>query len=94
MIKRIVKVVQQASLAMADNKHRLIDLGLLYVSKSGAILVGLLILPFFNSQLGPDLFGLVALILSVQAFLLFVDFGMATLVGRDLAVAETTPLQR
>lgn len=93
MIKRIVKVVQQVSLAMADNKRRLFDLGLLYVSKSGAILVGLLILPFFNSQLGPDLFGLVALILSVQAFLLFVDFGMATMVGRDLAVAETTPLQ-
>lgn len=94
IIIKIVKVVQQASLAMADNKRRLIDLGLLYVSKSGAILVGLLILPFFNSQLGPDLFGLVALILSLQAFLLFVDFGMATMVGRDLAVAETTPLQR
>lgn len=93
MIKRIVKVVQRASLAMADNKRRLIDLGLLYVSKSGAILVGLLILPFFNSQLGPDLFGLVALILSLQAFLLLVDFGMATMVGRDLAVTKTTPLE-
>lgn len=94
MIIKIVKVLQQASLVMADNKRRLIDLAFLYVSKSGAILVGLIILPFFNSQLGPDLFGLVALILSLQAFLLFVDFGMATMVGRDLAVAETTPSQR
>ena len=83
-----------AKLSLADNRRRLIDLGLLYLSKSGAILAGLLILPFFNSQLGPDLFGIVALILSLHAFLLFVDFGMATMVGRDLAIAETTALQR
>jgi O-antigen/teichoic acid export membrane protein len=94
MIEGIVKVMRQAKLSLTGNRRRLIDLGLLYISKSGAILVGLLILPFFNSQLGPDLFGIVALILSLQAFLLFVDFGMATMVGRDLAAAETTALQR
>jgi len=94
MIEGIVKVMRQAKLYLTGNRRRLIDLGFLYVSKSGAILVGLLILPFFNSQLGPDLFGIVALILSLQAFLLFVDFGMATMVGRDLAAAETTALQR
>jgi O-antigen/teichoic acid export membrane protein len=94
MVERIAKAMQQAKLSLADNGRRLIDLGLLYISKSGSILVGLLILPFFNSQLGPDLFGIVALILSLQAFLLMVDFGMATMVGRDLAIADTTALQR
>lgn len=94
MIEGIVKVMRQAKLLLTGNRRRLIDLGLFYISKSGSILVGLLILPFFNSQLGPDLFGIVALILSLQAFLLFVDFGMATMVGRDLAITETTALQR
>lgn len=93
-IEGIAMIMRQAKLSLTGNRRRLIDLGLLYVSKSGAILVGLLILPFFNSQLGPDLFGIVALILSLQAFLLFVDFGMATMVGRDLAIAESTALQR
>jgi O-antigen/teichoic acid export membrane protein len=94
MVEEIAKLMRQAKLSLTGNRQRLIDLTLLYISKSGAILVGLLILPLFNSQLGPDLFGIVALILSLQAFLLFVDFGMATMVGRDLAIAETNALQR
>jgi O-antigen/teichoic acid export membrane protein len=94
IIEKIVKVALQAKLSLGGNRRRLVDLGLLYISKSGSVLVGLLILPFFNRQLGPDLFGFVALILSLQAFLLLLDFGMATMVGRDLAVAETTELQR
>lgn len=87
-------VKQVGQLLPKGNRQRLIDLGLLYVSKSGAVVVGLLILPFYNHQLGPDLFGLAALILSLQAFSLMLDFGMATMVGRDLAVAETSPTQR
>lgn len=76
------------------SRGKLIELGMLYASKSGAIVVGLLILPLFNRMLGPELFGLVALIFSLQAFLVVLDFGMSTLVGRDLAVANTTPAQR
>lgn len=75
-------------------KRRLIDLSLLFASKSGAIIVGLLILPLFNRMLGPNLFGVVALIFSLQAFLLMLDFGMSTMVGRDLAVTDATPAQR
>lgn len=85
---------QSDALLTASTQRRFIDLLLLYVSKSGAVFVGLLILPFFNRVLGPDQFGVVALILTLQAFLLFLDFGMATVVGRDLAVAETTASQR
>lgn len=86
--------MRSTRLSLANNKQRVIDLGLLYASKSGAVLVGLLILPLFNRQLGPDLFGIVALILSFQAFLVLIDFGMATMVGRDLAVIETTASSR
>ena len=78
----------------ASKQRRLIDLLLLYVSKSGVVLVGLLILPFFNQVLGPEQFGVVALILTLQALLLFLDLGMATVVGRDLAAANSTSLQR
>jgi O-antigen/teichoic acid export membrane protein len=70
------------------------DLGFLYASKSGGFVVGFLLLPLFNRLLGPDLFGVVALILTLQAFLLLVDFGMSTVVGRDLAVADATTFQR
>jgi O-antigen/teichoic acid export membrane protein len=76
------------------DRRRLVDLGLLYASKSGAIVVGLLILPLFNRMLGSELFGFVALIFSLQAFLVVLDFGMSTMVGRDLAIADATPAER
>ncbi|WP_374537087.1 lipopolysaccharide biosynthesis protein [Chitinimonas taiwanensis] len=86
--------VGQKRMSLRSSGKRLIDLGLLYVSKSGAIIVGLLILPFFSRQLGPDLFGVVALILSLQSFLILLDFGMATMVGRELAIVQATDSQR
>jgi len=70
------------------------DLCFLYASKSGGFVVGFLLLPLFNRLLGSDLFGVVALILTLQAFVMLVDFGMSTVVGRDLAVAGATPFQR
>lgn len=94
MIEVAVKVVRQIKLSLEGNRRRLIDLAMLYISKSGSVVVGLLILPFFNRELGPDLFGVVALILSLQALLLMLDFGMAVMVGRDLAAAELTASQR
>ena len=60
-------------------------MAMLYASKLGAILVGLLILPQFNHLLGARQFGVAAVILSVQALLLMLDLGMSTLVGRDVA---------
>lgn len=78
----------------SSNGAHLIDLALLYVSKSGSVAVGLLILPFFNRQLGSDVFGIVALIISVQSLLMLLDFGAATTVGRELAVVQKTPSQK
>jgi len=61
------------------------DMLWLYASKSSSVLVGIFFLPLYHRLLGADDFAFAALLFSVQAFLLMVDFGMATLVGRDLA---------
>lgn len=67
---------------------KLASLGLMYASKSGAILVGVFALPIYQKILGPEVFGVVALILSLQAFLLMLDLGTSTLVGRDIAITK------
>lgn len=61
---------------------------MLYVSKSGAVLVGVLILPQFARLLGAEQFGIVAVIFSFQALLLILDLGMSTLLSRDIATSE------
>ena len=43
-------------------------------------------LPLFFKILGAEQFGVVAVILSLQALLVMLDLGMATMVGRDVAV--------
>jgi O-antigen/teichoic acid export membrane protein len=70
-----------------------LNLAMLYASKLGAILVGLLILPQFNHLLGPQQFGVAAVIMSIQALLLMMDFGMSILVGRDVAAHSADPAQ-
>ena len=66
----------------------ILDMAMLYVSKTGAVLVGMLILPQFSRLLGADQFGVVAVIFSFQALLLILDLGMSTLVSRDLAASD------
>ncbi len=65
----------------------MLNMAMLYVSKVSAIVVGILVLPEFNHLLGPQQFGIVAVILSVQSLLLMLDLGMSTLVGRDVAAS-------
>ncbi len=67
-------------------RKNIFSLGMLFASKSGAVLVGIIFLPWFHRLLGDSTFGIVAVILSFQAFLIMLDFGMATLVARDVAV--------
>lgn len=67
--------------------RRLADIGMLYFSKSGAIVVNLLILPRLQLLLSPDAFGLVALFATLQALLLTLDLGLSTLVSREIALA-------
>jgi len=62
-----------------------LDLLFLFVSKAGGVLVVLFFMPLFYRLLGVEQFGVVAVILSLQAFLVMLDLGMSTLVGRDIA---------
>ncbi len=66
-------------------KRHIIDVGMLFASKSGAVLVGVVFLPWYMALLGETLFGILAVILSFQALLLMLDLGMATLLARDIA---------
>lgn len=94
-VKRLIapsereSVTSQAALNTPKSRSRnLLDMAMLFVGKTGAILVGIFFLPIYHTQLGNDAFGVVAIILSIQAFALMADFGMVTLVGRDVASQE------
>lgn len=69
---------------------RFVDLGMLYFSKSGAVVVNLLILPQLQNLMSPEDFGLVAVFLTVQALMLVLDLGLSLIVGRDVAIAKIT----
>jgi O-antigen/teichoic acid export membrane protein len=63
----------------------ILDLAMLFFSKTGAIVVGVLFLPTYHERLGNEAFSAVAVILSIQAFAVMIDLGMSTLVSRDVA---------
>lgn len=73
----------------ALSKHGLANLTMLFISKAGGVLVVLLFMPMFYRILGAAQFGVVAVILSLQALLVMLDFGMSTMVGREVAVHGT-----
>ncbi len=81
-------------LSFFSGQQSLIDLAFLYVSKSGSVVVGLFILPLFNRQLGPDLFGMVALVFTIQAISMVLDLGMSTVISRDLSFADVKASER
>ncbi len=64
---------------------------MLYAGKTSGILVSLIFLPIYSKALGSEVFGLVAVILSLQTLLIMLDLGMSTLVGRDIAAAVSGP---
>ena len=61
----------------------------LFAGRLGGVALNLLFLPLYDQRLGPQLFGAVALVLSLQAFFLVFDFGFATLLGAEAAHART-----
>ncbi|GAC1374968.1 MAG: hypothetical protein NVSMB40_12500 [Aquirhabdus sp.] len=63
---------------------------MLYAGKISGVLVVFLFLPLYNRLLGAEQFGVVAVILSLQALLMMLDLGMSTLVCRDVAAAESS----
>ena len=79
-----------------DALRRLWPLMMLYAGRMGTALVGLLVLPLFNKLLGPEQFGVIAILLSLQTLLVILDLGLAISIGRDVASlsAEQLPLVR
>lgn len=69
----------------------LVDFLSLFAGRIGGILVTLFFIPQYNRLLGPEVFGAIALVLSLQAFFLVSDLGLATLISRDTAVARDDP---
>lgn len=69
----------------------LADVLSLFAGRIGGILVTLFFIPQYSRLLGAEDFGGVAVILSLQAFFLMSDLGLATLISRDTAVARDNP---
>lgn len=68
-----------------------LDMVMLYAGKVSAVLVGFIFLPYYRHLLGAEAFGMVAVILSLQGLLIMLDLGMSTLVGREIAMADSNP---
>lgn len=87
-----VTVTEESTMKKAKNRSGFtlgtIDLIMLYLGKTGTVIVGLLILPRISMMLGSEDFGLAALVLVVQALLLTLDLGLSATIGRDIAAAE------
>jgi O-antigen/teichoic acid export membrane protein len=76
--------------------RRLWPLATLYCGRLGTALVGILLLPWFSRLMGPQQFGVVAIVLSTQSLLVALDLGLSIVLGRDLAglAAGDLPLGR
>lgn len=66
----------------------LIDIAALFAGRIGGIFVTLLFLPRYHALLGGDTFGAVSIVMSLQAFFLVSDLGLATLISREMAIAR------
>ena len=82
---RLSPVSRNLPMQMAD-WHGLVNLAMLFASKAGGALVVLFFMPLYYKLLGAEQFGMVSVILSLQALLVMLDFGMSTMVGRDVAL--------
>ena len=69
------------------------DLLLVFAGKSSGVVVALVFLPFYNRVLGPEQFGIVAVLLSIQMLAIMMDLGMSTLVSRYAALSLAEPRQ-
>lgn len=72
---------------MTNHRVAFLNLLLLFAGKTAGLLVGILFLPMYHRLLGTAEFGVVAVILSLQALLTMMDLGMSTMLGRDAAIS-------
>lgn len=66
----------------------LVDLCAIFAGRLGGIVATLLFIPQYHLLLGSTTFGAVSIVLSLQAFFLVSDLGLATLISRDTAIAR------
>jgi len=72
------------------NKRRsvLISMSMLYFGKASGLLITLFFIPFFHKTMGSEVFGYVAIVLSMQALLTTLDFGLSTVVSREFSAMQ------
>lgn len=68
-----------------------LDVAAVFASRMGGIVVSLIFIPIYTRLLSPAQFGVIALLLSLQAFFLVSDLGLATVLARDTAIARGDP---
>lgn len=76
---------------LTGHRAAIVNMAMLYAGKTSGVLVAFLFLPLYSRLLGAEQFGMVAVILSLQALLVMMDLGMSTLVSRDIAAGESSP---
>ncbi len=75
---------------MTTRLTRLTGLAMLFGSRLAGITVSLVFMPLYARLLGAHDFGLVALVLSMQALMIMLDLGMSALTTRDLAAGKSS----
>lgn len=61
---------------------------MLYIGKTSGLLITLFFIPFFHKTMGSAAFGYVAIVLSMQALLTTLDFGLSTVVSREFSAKQ------
>jgi O-antigen/teichoic acid export membrane protein len=75
-------------LRYTSNRLAVANVAALYLGKTSGVIIAFIFLPLYNRLLGPESFGVVAVILSLQALLVMMDLGMSTLVSRDISLEQ------
>lgn len=76
---------------LTGHRAAIVNMAMLYAGRTSGVLVVFYFLPLYSRLLGPEQFGIVAVILSLQALLMMLDLGMSTLISRDVAAGESSP---
>lgn len=76
---------------LTGHRAAIFNMAMLYAGRTSGVLVAFFFLPLYSRLLGAEQFGMVAVILSLQALLMMLDLGMSTLITRDVAAGESSP---
>lgn len=78
--------------ALKNRKQGLASMMMLYSGKASSLLITLFFIPFFHKILGSQEFGYVAIVLSMQALLTMLDFGLSSVLAREFAAKQMKPV--